>query len=163
MFGRIYHVGLTVRDIEKSIRFYRDVLGLKYEGQLLMDDEATSILYGRRGCKAKVAYLNGSEEINMPPVELIEFVSFGALDQGTKQKEGEPIQEPSLFVPSIAELCFCVTDIDKEYERLVAAGVECLSSPQFFDFSKDGFGKSKAFYFKDPDGIILEAMEPIED
>ena len=31
--------------------------------------------------------------------------------------------------------------------------------PQFFDFTSDGFGKSKAVYFKDNDGIILELME----
>ena len=30
MVGRIYHVGLTVSDLDKSIAFYRDILGLKY-------------------------------------------------------------------------------------------------------------------------------------
>ena len=39
--------------------------------------------------------------------------------------------------------------------------VECLSEPQYFDFRADGFGESRAFYFRDPDGIILEMMQPL--
>ena len=31
MVGRIYHVGLTVSDLDKSIAFYRDVLGLAFK------------------------------------------------------------------------------------------------------------------------------------
>ena len=30
MVARIYHVGLTVSDLDKSIAFYRDVLGLEF-------------------------------------------------------------------------------------------------------------------------------------
>lgn len=63
---------------------------------------------------------------------------------------------------SISEICFACTDIDKVYEKLQAEGVECLSGPEFFDFSEIGFGKSKAFYFKDPDGIILEAIQDVD-
>ena len=32
MVGRIYHVGLTVSDLDKSIAFYRDVLGIIFQG-----------------------------------------------------------------------------------------------------------------------------------
>src|SRR5689334_1464713 len=33
----IHHVGLTVHDLERSIRFYRDVLGLRLLGQRIAD------------------------------------------------------------------------------------------------------------------------------
>ena len=36
MVGRIYHVGLTVSDLERSIAFYRDVLGLEFQGEIFM-------------------------------------------------------------------------------------------------------------------------------
>ena len=29
MIGQIYHVGLTVSDLDRSVAFYRDVLGLR--------------------------------------------------------------------------------------------------------------------------------------
>lgn len=51
--------------------------------------------------------------------------------------------------------------MDYVYDYLKESQVEFLSEPQFFDFSKDGFGKSKAVYFKDPDGIILELIEEL--
>ena len=51
--------------------------------------------------------------------------------------------------------CFRVENIDKVYRDLKAKGVEFLSEPQLFDFRKDGFSKSKAVYFRDPDGVIL--------
>lgn len=36
MVGRIYHVGLTVSDLDRSIAFYRDVLGLDVRQQIIL-------------------------------------------------------------------------------------------------------------------------------
>ena len=151
MIGRVYHVGLTVSDLDRSVSFYRDVLGLAYIGEIWMDGEETDALFGRKNCRARVAYLNGSEEENMPPVELIQFVGIEA--------EKCPAD---LFTTSVSELCFYTNDIDEAYDRLRKHHVECLSEPRDFDFTDAGFGKSRAFYFRDPDGIILEMMQPIE-
>lgn len=147
----VAHIGLTVTDIKKSIGFYRDVLGLKFVGEMLMEGPETERLFGIKDCKAKVAYLNGSDHVMAPPVELIEFVNVKI------EKE-----EPSLVRTSISELCFFVDDIDAEYERLKNLDVEFLSSPQTFDSTKYGFGKSRAVYLKDPDGIILELIQEVK-
>ena len=45
MIGKIYHVGLTVSDMDRSVAFYRDVLGLQYQGELLMEGKETCLLY----------------------------------------------------------------------------------------------------------------------
>ncbi|MDE6902173.1 MAG: VOC family protein [Lachnospiraceae bacterium] len=150
MLGQIYHVGLTVSDLDRSVRFYRDVLGLQYQGELLMEGRETEAMFQKENCKARVAYLNGSIQLNVPPVELIQFV-------------GEKVrQNPTdLFSTSISELCFFAEDADEVYQKLVEQGVECLSAPQEFDFRQAGFGRSKAFYFRDPDGIVLEVMQPL--
>ena len=96
--------------------------------------------------------LNGSDQLRMPPVELIQFV------------EDEIHRKPmDLFTTSISELCFYAKDADAVYQKLVEQGVECFSTPQEFDFRQEGFGRSKAFYFRDPDGIILEIMQPLEN
>lgn len=152
MFRQIYHVGLTVSDLDRSIDFYRDVLGLTFVGEILMEGAETEAIFHKKGCKARVAYLNGSEESGMPPVELIQF-----MDESIEHCQMD------LFRTGISELCFLTKDANETYEKLVSQGVECLSEPQEFDFSKNGFGRSKAFYLKDPDGIILEAMQPISE
>lgn len=74
MVGRIYHVGLTVSDLDKSIAFYRDILGLKFQGEIMIVGEETDKIFKKKNCKARVAYLNVSENIETPPVELIQFV-----------------------------------------------------------------------------------------
>ena len=150
MVGRIYHVGLTVSDLDRSIAFYRDILGLEFQGEIFMKGEETDKMFRRANCKARVAYLNGSKAIEAPPVELIQFV------------DGEIHKEQSdLFTTSISEVCFYTDDIDSVYRTLIENHVECLSEPQYFDFRADGFGESRAFYFRDPDGIILEMMQPL--
>ncbi len=58
MVGRIYHVGLTVSDLERG-----------------MEGEETDKMFRRVNCKARVAYLNGSKAVEAPPVELIQFVN----------------------------------------------------------------------------------------
>lgn len=150
MIKSVAHIGLTVTNLERSIEFYRDILGLVYKGQMLMDGPETEKLFNRKGTTARIAYLNYAEEARQADVELIEFTSF----------EIEKSQS-SLFQTSISEICFGVEDIDKFYQNLLDQGVEVLSEPQEFDSTAYGFGKSKAIYFKDPDGIILEAIESL--
>lgn len=150
MVGRIYHVGLTVSDLDRSVIFYRDILGLEFQGEILMVGEETDKMFHKKNCKARVAYLNGSKNMEAPPVELIQFV-----DNAVNNVQSD------LFTTSISELCFYTDDIDLVYKNLIENNIECLSEPQYFDFTARGFGKSKAFYFKDPDGIILEMMQPL--
>ena len=61
MVRRIYHVGLTVSDLERSIAFYRDILGLEFQGEIFMEGEETDKMFRKENCKARVAYLNGSK------------------------------------------------------------------------------------------------------
>ena len=108
MIGQIYHVGLTVSDLGRSVAFYRDVLGLQYQGELLMEGKETEAMFRRENCKARVAYLNGSDQLHMPPVELIQFV------------EDEIHRKPAdLFTTSISELCFYAENADAVYQKLV--------------------------------------------
>ena len=150
MVGRIYHVGLTVSDLNRSIAFYRDILGLEFQGEIFMEGEETDKMFRKENCKARVAYLNGSKALEAPPVELIQFV-----DSKIHKEESD------LFTTSISEVCFYTDDINSVYKTLIENHVECLSEPQYFDFRADGFGESRAFYFRDPDGIILEMMQPL--
>ena len=151
MANEIMHVGLTVSDLDRSIEFYRDVLGLEFIGSLLMEGPETDALFGKENAKCRVAYLKGTEDVKAPSLELICF------EDARIEKE-----EMSLFRTSISEICFYTPDIEKDYERFRRLGVECISSPQMFDFTRDGFGRSKAIYLRDPDGIIVELMETID-
>ena len=104
MVGRIYHVGLTVSDLDRSIAFYRDILGLEFQGEIFMKGEETDKMFRKSNCKARVAYLNGSKAVEAPPVELIQFV-----DSEIHKEQSD------LFTTSISEVCFYTDDIDSVY------------------------------------------------
>lgn len=151
MFTSVAHMGLTVSDLDRSIRFYRDTLGLEWVGEMQMGGPETAALFKREGCSARVGYLRTADK-NAPLVELIQFLDEPAVKD-----------EPSLFKTSISEICFATDDIDREYETLLAKGVEFLSEPQTFDSTQYGFGKSRAVYFFDPDRNVLELIQPVQD
>lgn len=150
MIKRITHIGITVSDLDRSIDFYKNVLGLSFQGEITMKGKEADLLFDKKDCEARIAYLNSTDNSISPPVELIEFVNEQAI-----------IGKPSLSKTSISEICFEVEDIDYSYKTLLTKGVEFLSEPQDFDFSKIGFGKSRAVYFRDPDGIVLELIETV--
>lgn len=151
MLQEVMHIGVTVSDMERSIGFYRDTLGLTFLGELTMQGEETDRLFQRSDCKVRVAYLKGNDHVLSPSIELLQFIGDDA-----------EVMPSDLHRTSISEICFRVADIEQVYAKLTQQGVECLSAPQAFDFSEAGFGKSKAIYFKDPDGIILELMQSVE-
>ena len=75
MLKEVIHIGLTVSDVDISIDFYRNLLGLNYEGMVIMEGAQTDILFNKKGCKVKLAYLNGGNTLSSPPVKLIQFIS----------------------------------------------------------------------------------------
>ena len=58
MLKEVMHIGITVSNIERSINFYRDILGLTLIGEALMEGKETDALFAMNNCKVKIAYLN---------------------------------------------------------------------------------------------------------
>ena len=80
MLKGIVHVGLTVTDLDRSVAFYRDVLGLAYLGEMEMEGLETERLFQRKDCKARVAYLNGSRELAAPADRRsVSYLHFGVV------------------------------------------------------------------------------------
>ena len=148
MLKYIAHIGLTVSNLERSIQFYQNVLGLDYQGQMQMSGNSSDALFQKENCKARVAYLK-SKDTDV----LIELIAF--------ESHEVELDQTNLFRTSISEICFGCDDIDTEYKRLKGMGVQFLSSPQTFDSTSYGFGKSRAVYFYDPDGNILEMIQSL--
>jgi catechol 2,3-dioxygenase-like lactoylglutathione lyase family enzyme len=151
MLGAVAHVGITVRDMEKSVRFYRDLLGLKVIGDITVEGENISTVTQVEGAKLRAVYLGSVEDLKAPPIELLHFIEPAS--------EGTPYT--GLANPGITEVAFWVKDIEETYTRLRDQGVDFYSPPQLFDL--EGYGKVKALYFRDPDGITLELMQSMTE
>ncbi len=144
--GELHHTGLTVSDLERSLAFYRDLLG--FEVVMTQEKQGGYLgeIVGYPDVDVKMAHLElpgGGHRI-----ELFEYVS--------PPGESRP-HEPKHI--GITHLCMTVGDIQAVYERLRAAGVDSFFSPPVLVDTGANRGKV-GLYFRDPDGIILELFQP---
>ncbi len=151
MLDRMGQVSLTVSDIDQSIDFYVNKLGMKLEIERLMNWPTTSILFGLKSCQVRVAQLQGCRDCGSPDIKLLQF-------------EKEYTLKDQIFSNriSISGISFFVEDVDKTYEELRSKGVEFVTEPQNFEGVQPGAGKYRSAYFRDPDGILLELQPLIE-
>jgi len=143
MINSIHHTSFTVSDMDQSIAFYRDLLDMKLEWD---SKEAGFSFEGPvheqvtqcPGTKARIAFMTLGDAM----LELVEYTP-----------PGKPLVDNKAGDTGSAHLCFRTDDINELYEKLSANGVELHCSPQNNE-------RAWVFYFRDPDGIILEATQP---
>jgi catechol 2,3-dioxygenase-like lactoylglutathione lyase family enzyme len=135
----LHHVALSVRDMDRALAFYRDLLGWHvvydrgFGGRRV---EAITALPGALG--RSVLLRLGSSRL-----ELFAFEQPVPTPR-TSQREVHEL--------GLTHLCFKVDSIDAEYQRLLAAGVPFHAEPQ-------DFGSFRATYGRDPDGNVFELLE----
>jgi catechol 2,3-dioxygenase-like lactoylglutathione lyase family enzyme len=139
------HVGLTTGDIDGSIRFYGDGLGLKMRGRGEIDSPELSTITGLSDTKLRWAefYLPGGQIL-----EILEYVS----------PTGTPLVQRTCD-PGSAHFAFEVRGIEALCERLEQQGVTVRSRPVLIDEPGDWEGY-RCIYAVDPDGFTVEFVEP---
>src|ERR1700682_2997128 len=107
------HTGLTVSSLERSLEFWRDVLGFEVVVERVMDAPYVGEMVGYPGVEMKAAVLRvpGGHQ-----VELIEYVNT----------DGAPI-DCRTGNPGVAHICFNVTDVAELHARIKAAGYETVT------------------------------------
>jgi lactoylglutathione lyase len=138
------HVGVTVSDLNRSLAFYRDLLGfhVAYER-----GEVTAAymprLVGIPGARLKIAGL----DIPGLHLDLIEYM----------EPQGAAAAGPTSDVGNV-HLGYTVDDLWAAYRSLSAAGVQFKSEPVSPTTGPNMGGW--AVYFVDPDGLTLEMIQP---
>jgi catechol 2,3-dioxygenase-like lactoylglutathione lyase family enzyme len=122
------HVDLVCRDVERSLAFYRAVLGL---GE-------PAVFEGER-CEA---------------IHYLRFPAHGSGSLGLRQALEE--QEFELYAPGLHHIAFAVelrSDVDDIHAAAVAAGATVLHEPQDWPQYRSDY---YAAFFLDPDGFRIE-------
>jgi catechol 2,3-dioxygenase-like lactoylglutathione lyase family enzyme len=144
--SRVHHIGITVADIERSVRFYRDVLGLT----LLRRRSAGAAYIGEQtgypGARLEVASFTTHPESGIT-LEIAQYVTHPG-----------PGLEPGTNRPGAAHLCFQVENIHAAYDALRRQGVTFKSAPVAISSgpNEGGFG----VYISDPDSFTIELFQP---
>jgi len=151
ILGQLHH-GIVVSDIERSIRWYCDGLGLELVHRQRQENPYTPILVGVPQAVLEVAQLkipSSLPAVSTHDIELIEYVQSGT------SGDIAPVNQPGS-----AHLGFFVTEIEAMHERLSALGAHFRNPP--VDITQGANIGGKACYLHDLDGNTLELIQPSE-
>ena len=141
----VRHFGIVVRDMERSLPFYRDLLGLKIVSSMAESGaylEQMLALPNARVHTVKMAAENGSAL-----VELLEFESH----------PDESRQARTICSLGPTHVAFTVENLDAVFGRLSQQGVRFNSPPQ-----RAPDGGAMVAFCRDPDGTPIELVEVLK-
>jgi catechol 2,3-dioxygenase-like lactoylglutathione lyase family enzyme len=137
----VQHVSSTVRDLNETLTWYRDVLGV--EPFMTMQADGPELSAGLRvpGSELDVAFL----DIGGTWVELIEYVKPDDTRDDVALRRCDH---------GASHVCFEVDDIQTAYEHLKAQGVDCYNEPTYVPAGP--LEGAWFMYFDGPEGLKYE-------
>jgi lactoylglutathione lyase len=130
------HTGQVVTDLERSKRFYQEVLGFRFWYEIRPPDEATAKLNRLSpplGLTASYLTLDGFV------LELMHYSAAGARS---------PYRERAMDEPGLTHLSISVDDVRATAEKAVAHGGQVVEESDI----------GAAIFIRDPDGQLLELL-----
>ena len=129
---RLHHGAVSVKDMEESIVFYRDVLGFTLDTEFDVNEDFTIVHMKMDDFYMELFWLKDHKEL----------------------PESSKTLERDLAVMGTKHIGFETDDIEGMYEMLISKGVEVeggirLNNPYY-----------KYLFFKDPNEILLEFVQP---
>ena len=141
----LHHTGYTVSDLDRSLVFYRDLLGCEVIATQEKEGGYLAAIVGYPDAHVRMAHLRvpGGEHV----IELFEYLA-PAGDRAAVQPRNV----------GASHLCFVVADLRAVYEALLEQGVTSFVSPPVevdTGINRGGLG----IYLRDPDGITVELFQ----
>ncbi len=136
MYKKISHIGIAVKSIEESAKFYTDTLGWVMEGIEEVSDQ-----------KVKVCFFT----IGETRIELVEPTEAGTGVYKFLEEKG--------FKDTVHHIAYEVDNIEKELERLKGLGTKLIDEKP----RKGAHNMKIAFLHpKASNGVLVEICEPME-
>ena len=137
------HTGITVTNLERSLAFWRDVLGFELSHSPHQTGRLASEITGVPGAEISIAVLKGYGH----KIELLEYLA----PADRKHLAPRPCDVGSVHV------AFAVDDLNALLETIGASGWKAAGEPQTLTAGPNA-GK-RVVYVRDPDGTTIEFMQ----
>jgi len=139
------HTGVTVSNLERSLTFWRDVLGFELSHRAHQTGELAREITGVPGAEISLAVLKapGGHKI-----ELLQYIA--PVDR--KHVDLRPCDVGS------AHIALTVDNLDAVLEKIAVSGWKAAGKPQTLR-SGPNTGK-RVIYVRDPEGTTIEFMQP---
>jgi catechol 2,3-dioxygenase-like lactoylglutathione lyase family enzyme len=139
-------IGITVKEMDRSVNFYTRVLGFTKISDIELTGESYEKLQNLFGLHMRIVRLQLGEEF----IELTDYLTSGgrSIPEDTKSND-----------LAFQHIAIVVSNMEKAYQQLKKNGVEYVSTaPQTLPVSIAAAAGIKAFYFHDPDQHNLELI-----
>lgn len=139
-----YHSGITVEDLDRSLSFYRDLLGLEPVAERMACEEYIQRLTDAAGGCLKLAHLRvpGSGYL----VELLEYQGVELTPVGGRPRD-----------PGQGHICFFVDGLDALVQTIRQRGQRVIADPVTATAGRNA--GARVVYAQDPDGFWVELMQ----
>ena len=139
------HTGITVSNLERSLAFWRDVLGFELSHRAHQTGELAALITGVAGAEILIAVVKA-------PGHKIELLEYRAPADRKGEADLRPCDVGSVHV------ALTVNDLDAVLETIVSSGWKAAGKPQTLTVGPNA-GK-RVIYVRDPDGTTIEFMQP---
>ena len=138
------HTGITVSNLERSLAFWRDVMGFEFSHTAHQKGEFAEEITGVKGAELKLAVLKtpGGHKI-----ELLEYLA----PADRKRANVRPCDVGSVHVALL------VKDVNAVLDRIAVSGWKTAGQPQIL--TKGPNAGKRVVYVRDPDGTTIELMQ----
>lgn len=153
MIRAIDHINIVVSDLERSVKFYTEVLGFEKVNTIFLEGDWIDSIVGLKGVVADIVLIAAPE--GGPKIELSYF----------KSPFGESIPSNSVAnTIGLRHFALRVDDIQESYKKLKDAGVKVLSEPVTVpqNVAPQSNVRKTTYYFNDPDGVLIEIAEIVD-
>lgn len=137
------HTGITVSNLERSLEFWRDVLGFELSHRAHQKGELAEQITGVAGAEILIAVVKA-------PGHKIELLEYRA-PADRAQFHPRPCDVGSIHV------ALTVDNLDAVLETIAASGWKAAGTPQTLTTGPNA-GK-RVIYVRDPDGTTIEPMQ----
>lgn len=139
-----FHGGITVKDMETSLKFYRDGLELDVEFDVVNGADYLRTVLALPFSEIRIVYLR------IPNSGFVELLEYRGLERRSASAQ------PSDF--GGGHLCLYVDDVDALVDRMHGLGFESRSAEAVDIVAGPNIG-AKVIYFIDPDGYSVELFQ----
>jgi catechol 2,3-dioxygenase-like lactoylglutathione lyase family enzyme len=140
----VFHAGVTVSDLDRSLVFYRDGLGLDVELETAFEAPYIKAILNLEFDRIRAVCLR------VPGggvIELLEYQGIERLPAASRPCD-----------PGSGHLSLCVDDLAEQFDRLTALGFRARSEAPV-DITAGPNRGARNCYFADPDGYWIEILE----
>ena len=139
-----FHGGVTVSDMERSLRFYRDGLGLEVEFDKIVDGPYLPVVLDLDFSHIRAVYLR------IPGGGFVELLEYHGIE--TLPATSRPCDHGA------GHICFYVEGIDDVFGRLIELGYRARSE-HVVDITEGPNKGARSVYMLDPDGYRVELLQ----